>query len=366
MLMRGYLSTLLLTFLFLFAVIVFFKKKNFVAPLLVFLIPLIIIDFYLQNPVKSPGLGIDKSLKQAHLSIAIKEKSLEESLPKNCSPVIHNMDTLIYLDNEEFENLSNDELVKLKIQKKLKTKPYTGKSLCQHGNGQTRELGYYTRGKQSGKWTYWYEDGQIEKEGNFISNHKDGNWNYWFESGDIRKIENYTDFELIETYYGQKNLSPLNRVITFRISKMRDGFNSYRNRSGSSIDQYKTYHNFSDLIKYFPRALQIGFLSPFPSNWLKEGFAVGTIGYILAGLEMIIWYFVLLGFIYITYKNPSVIKPLSVVFLVSILLIVLLAYVVPNVGAIYRMRQGYMIPFYLIGAHGLSVMISNFTKIQHK
>ena len=81
---------------------------------------------------------------------------------------------------------------------------------------------------------------------------------------------------------------------------------------------------------------------------------------------MIIWYFILLGFIYITYKNPSVIKPLSLVFLMSIALIVLLSYVVPNVGAIYRMRQPYMIPFYLFGAQGLSLMISNFNKKKHK
>ena len=66
------------------------------------------------------------------------------------------------------------------------------------------------------------------------------------------------------------------------------------------------------------------------------------------------------------YKNPYVVKPLAYVFCFSIVIITLLGYVVPNVGAIYRMRQGYMIPFYLIGAHGLSVMISNFTKIQHK
>ena len=91
---------------------------------------------------------------------------------------------------------------------------------------------------------------------------------------------------------------------------------------------------------------------------------VGTIGHLLAGLEMIIWYFILLGFIYITYKNPSVIKPLSVVFLISILLILLLSYVVPNVGAIYRMRHAYMIPFFLFGVHGLRLMISNYNKKQ--
>ena len=112
--------------------------------------------------------------------------------------------------------------------------------------------------------------------------------------------------------------------------------------------------------------MQIGFLSPFPSNWLNKGSQVGTIGNLLIGLETIIWYFILLGFIYITYKNPSVIKPFSAVFLISITLILLLSYVVPNIGAIYRMRQSYMIPFYLFGAHGLTLMISNFTKKQHK
>ena len=147
---------------------------------------------------------------------------------------------------------------------------------------------------------------------------------------------------------------------------MRNGFYSVNFYAGSSIDIDKTYDNFSDLIIDLPRVLQIGFLAPFPSNWFQKGFVVGTTGHLLAGLEMIIWYVILLGFIYVTYKNPSVIKPLSIVFLISIAIIVLLGYVIPNVGALYRMRQAYMIPFYLFGAHGLSLILSNFTKKQHK
>ena len=81
-------------------------------------------------------------------------------------------------------------------------------------------------------------------------------------------------------------------------------------------------------------------------------------------MEMVIWYILLLGFIYIMYKNPSVIKPFAHILMFSITMIIILSYVVPNVGALYRMRQPYMIPFFLFGAHGLRLMISNYNKKQ--
>ena len=61
-------------------------------------------------------------------------------------------------------------------------------------------------------------------------------------------------------------------------------------------------------------------------------------------------------------KNPSVLKPFATVFLFSITVITLLAYVIPNIGTIFRMRQAYMIPFFLFGAYGLSLMRCNFLK----
>jgi hypothetical protein len=77
---------------------------------------------------------------------------------------------------------------------------------------------------------------------------------------------------------------------------------------------------------------------------------------------MIAWYMILLGFIYVAYKKPGVIKPFVIVLLFSATLILLLAYVVPNIGAIFRMRQAYMIPFFLFGSYGLHLIISNFNK----
>jgi hypothetical protein len=77
---------------------------------------------------------------------------------------------------------------------------------------------------------------------------------------------------------------------------------------------------------------------------------------------MVIWYLILLGFSYTVLKKPSVIKPLAAVFLFSIVLIILLAYVVPNIGAIYRMRQAYMMPFFLFGSYGLHLIRNDFFK----
>ena len=152
-------------------------------------------------------------------------------------------------------------------------------------------------------------------------------------------------------------------AITFKISSLRnDFFDINIAGAGSSIDLNYRFNSVSELVKYFPRALQIGLLSPFPRDWFEKGQATGKIGRLLAGMEMIIWYLILSGFIFVVFKNPSVLKPFATVFLFSITLIILYAYVIPNFGTVYRMRQAYMMPFFLFGAYGLSLMRSNFLK----
>ena len=156
-------------------------------------------------------------------------------------------------------------------------------------------------------------------------------------------------------------------TVSNRVSSVRAGFkdvnlNDVSGYSGSRIDVNHKYNNFIDILEYFPRAMQVGFLSPFPSSWLKSGKSTGEIGRLLAGIEMIVWYMILIGFTYLLFKDPYTIKPFIMVFLFSLLLILLLAYVVPNVGAIFRMRQAYMIPFFIFGVHGLRLMAGGFFK----
>jgi len=47
-------------------------------------------------------------------------------------------------------------------------------------------------------------------------------------------------------------------------------------------------------------------------------------------------------------------------------IIVLLGFVVPNVGAIYRMRQGLLIPFFMMGVYGLSLLLPQIKSAMSK
>ena len=83
---------------------------------------------------------------------------------------------------------------------------------------------------------------------------------------------------------------------------------------------------------------------------------------LLAGSEMILWYIILVGYFYILFTHLSVMRPLIPVFLFSLIMIILLGYVLPNVGAIFRMRQGYMIPFYMFGLYGVLMLYEKWSQ----
>ena len=151
-------------------------------------------------------------------------------------------------------------------------------------------------------------------------------------------------------------------IVSQKISTMRHGFQSLNKNSGSKIDEIQLFSNFVDIVEYLPRAFQVGFFAPFPNSWIRSGSQVGLIGSILSGMEMMIWYIILLGFIYVCFKNPSLSLPLISTFLISVLVILLMAYVIPNIGTIYRMRQPYMIPFYIVGIYGLNLFYSGFNE----
>ena len=156
----------------------------------------------------------------------------------------------------------------------------------------------------------------------------------------------------------QSNFNKISQIL----SQMRFGFYNTNFNAGSKIDSQKLYSNITEVLMYLPRATQIGFLAPFPSAWTSDGFTVGKAGRILSGFEMIIWYSLLLSFIWAIYKKPITFIPMFPIFMISIVVILLLAYVIPNIGSIYRMRQTYMIPFYIYGVYGLNLIITSFNK----
>ena len=62
------------------------------------------------------------------------------------------------------------------------------------------------------------------------------------------------------------------------------------------------------------------------------------------------------------FTRPLVIESLLPIITLSVFVIILLGYVVPNIGAIYRMRQGFMIPFYMVGVYGIYSFIELINK----
>ena len=138
---------------------------------------------------------------------------------------------------------------------------------------------------------------------------------------------------------------------------MRDGFHNVNFNSGSKIDSDITFKNFIDVLMHSPRALQIGFLTPFPSHWIEIGKETGLMGRIISGVETIIWYVVIIGFLFLIIRNMSILEPLLPVLILATTIIVLLGYIVPNIGTIYRMRQGFLIPFFIFGVHGVEIMM---------
>ena len=65
------------------------------------------------------------------------------------------------------------------------------------------------------------------------------------------------------------------------------------------------------------------------------------------------------------FKARSQLAPIIIAILLCIVIIILLGYVVSNLGALYRMRQPYLIPFYIAGVRGWYLMLNNFnTKLK--
>ena len=107
-------------------------------------------------------------------------------------------------------------------------------------------------------------------------------------------------------------------------------------------------------IAYFPRALQLGFLSPLPELWQGEGSTpTMTIARKVMGIVTVIFYFCLLGVfagIYLFRTNP-----VTWLFLIFCSLgIMVFIYAYPNIGTFLRFRYGFYMPLIAFGAATLA------------
>lgn len=136
------------------------------------------------------------------------------------------------------------------------------------------------------------------------------------------------------------------------VIEMRDHQLTLFPNGATNVDAEVKFTNVLDVIKYIPRAFQLGFLSPFPSDWFSEGSKVTSrLMRLDSMVEMIIAYGCLLALPYMIWrkiKNPS----LCAFLWVCSAMIITYAIGMPNIGTLYRFRYVFFTPLVGLGLSG--------------
>jgi hypothetical protein len=140
------------------------------------------------------------------------------------------------------------------------------------------------------------------------------------------------------------------------IQGMRDAFADKYKDSGTLIDPNVQFVTTMDLARYLPRAMEIGFLAPFPNNWITKGREVGLSGRILSGAEMLAAYMLEALALFGVWRAR---RRLSTWFLFGVVLfgVTTLGLGIINLGALYRLRYGFFVLLIVLGMYGLTQLL---------
>jgi 4-amino-4-deoxy-L-arabinose transferase-like glycosyltransferase len=142
-----------------------------------------------------------------------------------------------------------------------------------------------------------------------------------------------------------EGLSPWARIAARRRGFITDGLR----QTGLMIDADVRFSSAADVIKYIPRAVEVGCFAPFPSTWFSRGYNVGLVGRLLAGIETSLTYALELFACVFLWQSR---RRLDVWLLALTIMVGLLAlgFVVVNVGTLYRMRYPFFILIVIMAA----------------
>ena len=136
-----------------------------------------------------------------------------------------------------------------------------------------------------------------------------------------------------------------------KLARYREKFCTCCPYAGSNIDTYIRFHNVEDVFRYVPRALEIGWLAPFPNFVSKPAKTSGRISRIIVGIEMFMLYFFMAGVvIWIVSKGISF--EFLMLFCWATFFILLISLTMVNMGTLYRWRHIYFLPVFIYGVGG--------------
>jgi len=121
--------------------------------------------------------------------------------------------------------------------------------------------------------------------------------------------------------------------------------------AGSEVDGERLPNSALSALMYMPRAFVVGLFAPFPDTWGERVSAPRLVG----AVETMLWYVFALGFVVTSWRMPSRQLLAGIIFCATLL--VMLAYLHPNVGTLYRQRFGVWQFFLLCGSVGWASLI---------
>jgi len=133
-----------------------------------------------------------------------------------------------------------------------------------------------------------------------------------------------------------------------RASNIRVNYMAHGVVSGASsmIDRDIMPRSTTEALGYLPRALQIGMLAPFPTDWGRSMTPARLVGV----LETAVWYCMIPGLLFAFMRFLSIRMLLVVV--ISLGLLAIESYVTPNLGTLHRVRYPFLFVLMALGAVG--------------
>ena len=143
-------------------------------------------------------------------------------------------------------------------------------------------------------------------------------------------------------------------ALWYRIAFARRKFILHNaSRSGSSIDGDVLFRSTLDVVRYVPRALEIGYFAPFPSMWVRPGYNVGLAGRIMSGVEMLVTYLLEVLACFFVWQNRTHFTSWFLA-IVTAMGALALGLVITNLGTLYRMRYPFWILLVVMGSGALT------------
>lgn len=135
-----------------------------------------------------------------------------------------------------------------------------------------------------------------------------------------------------------------------QIQDRRGGFRYYHAQQ-SDIRGDVQFSNASDIVRFLPDAVVVGFMAPFPRQWIEVG-SYGAAGRLLSGAETLVMYLLYVAVGICLWRERRRLT-MWLVFLTATAGMIGLGLVVVNAGALYRLRYVFWIMLIIIAAQGI-------------